>query len=327
MAGSHSMQPFFMICCSLWISHVAAADYTIDCRKPPAGSMETLVCKDSALMALDREMAGLYAAALKKAGNEHPPLLKAEQRGWIKGRNDCWKADDKRHCVVETYRRRKIELQTRYRLVSATAPVHFVCNDNPADEVLATYFLTDPPSLVAERGDQTSLMVAEPSASGAKYVGRNESLWEHQGEAMIVWGYGAAEMRCRRAEAPAATTLAGSAWRLVAIQSMDDEQGTRRIVNPERYTLNFEADGRARFRIDCNRGAATWKAEPSVNLSSGSLEFGALAMTHATCSPDSHDQRILRDLPHVRSYLRKDGRLFMSMMADGGIYEWAPLEP
>jgi hypothetical protein len=30
------------------------------------------------------------------------------------------------------------------------------------------------------------------------------------------------------------------------------------------------------------------------------------------------------DLGFVRSYLFKDGNLFMSLMADGGIYEWRP---
>jgi membrane-bound inhibitor of C-type lysozyme len=41
-------------------------------------------------------------------------------------------------------------------------------------------------------------MTSEVAASGAKYVGRNESLWERQGEATVVWGYGAKPMRCVR---------------------------------------------------------------------------------------------------------------------------------
>jgi hypothetical protein len=43
-----------------------------------------------------------------------------------------------------------------------------------------------------------------------------------------------------------------------------------------------------------------------------------------TCPPGSHDQKMMRELPYVRSYLLKDGRLFMSLMADGGIYVWLP---
>jgi hypothetical protein len=54
-----------------------------------------------------------------------------------------------------------------------------------------------PATLIAERGDQVSLMVLQPSASGARYQGRNESLWEHQGNALITRGYGAQEMSCR----------------------------------------------------------------------------------------------------------------------------------
>jgi hypothetical protein len=41
-------------------------------------------------------------------------------------------------------------------------------------------------------------MYQQAAASGARYVGRNESLWEHQGEAVIQWGYGAPELSCRK---------------------------------------------------------------------------------------------------------------------------------
>ena len=83
------------------------------CDKVKAGSIEAMICEDTELSALDRKLAGVYAAASKKAINEHPPLLKAEQRGWIKG--------------------------------------------------------------------------------------RNETFWEHHGKALITWGYGAPEMRCKKA--------------------------------------------------------------------------------------------------------------------------------
>ncbi|MGB9442066.1 MAG: hypothetical protein WCB15_29275 [Desulfobacterales bacterium] len=42
----------------------------------------------------------------KKAINEHPPVQKAVQHGWIKGRNDCWKSADKGKCIDQSYRRR-----------------------------------------------------------------------------------------------------------------------------------------------------------------------------------------------------------------------------
>ena len=129
--------------------------------------------------------------------NEHPPVLKAEQRGWIKERNDCWKSDDKRQCIEQSYKLRIAELQARYRLVQATKPVSYVCDGQPAKEVIATFFQTEPPTAIAEFGDQTSLMYQQLAASGTKYHGRNETLWEHQGEARITWGYGSPEMHCR----------------------------------------------------------------------------------------------------------------------------------
>jgi len=173
-----------------------AATPSFDCGKADTGSIEEMICKDGPRAALDRKLTAVYAAATKKATNEHPPVLKAEQRGWIKGRNECWKSDDKRRCVEESYTLRIAELQAKYRLVSFTGPVFYVCDGQPANEVVATFFQTEPPSAIAERGDQTSWMVQQPAASGAKYQGRNETLWEHQGEALITWGYGAPEMRC-----------------------------------------------------------------------------------------------------------------------------------
>jgi len=174
-----------------------AASPAFNCAQVEAGSIEEMICNDEKLAALDRKLAEVYGAASKKAVNEHPPVLKVEQRGWIKGRNDCWKSDDKRRCVEDAYVLRIAELQARYRLVPATGPVFYACDGDPRNEVIATFFQTDPPTLVAERGDQVSLMYLQPAGSGSKYQGRNESLWEHQGEAIITWGYSTKEMRCK----------------------------------------------------------------------------------------------------------------------------------
>jgi len=51
--------------------------------------------------------------------------------------------------------------------------------------------------------------------------------------------------------------LAGTSWQLLAIQSMDDAQGTTRVHEPGRFTLEFGRDGRAALRLDCNRGNGT----------------------------------------------------------------------
>ena len=179
------------------INRAWTAEPAFDCAKAQ-GSIEEMICKDDHLADLDRKLAEVYAAAARKSVNEHPPVLKAEQRGWIKGRNACWKNDDPRACTATEYRRRTAELQARYRLVPEKGPFRFACDGEPRNDVVVIFFETEPPTLIAERGDQVSLMYRQPSGSGTRYQGRNETFWEHQGEATIVWGYDAPEMRCVR---------------------------------------------------------------------------------------------------------------------------------
>lgn len=194
----HKSAQMIGLCLLLVHSDLAvAAKPAFDCKKVAEGSIEELVCRDEELASLDRKLATVYQQASKKASNEHPPVLKAEQRGWIKGRNDCWKNQDNRQCVKDAYLQRISELQSRYALVAATGPMVFVCNANPLDQVTVTFFQSDLATLIAERGDSVSLMYQQPSASGTRYQGRNETFWEHQGEAVITWGYDAPEMHCR----------------------------------------------------------------------------------------------------------------------------------
>ncbi len=176
-----------------------AAGPSFPCENVRSGSIEALICQEAELAVLDRKLSAVYADASQKAADQHPPVLQAEQRGWIKGRNDCWKSDDRYTCVREAYQRRIAELQAMYRLVPFTGPVRYVCDGSPTKKVIATYFQTEPPTLIAEHGDSVSLMYLRKSASGARYQGRNESLWEHHGEATIVWGFGAPEMQCKKA--------------------------------------------------------------------------------------------------------------------------------
>lgn len=183
--------------CSILTAAAAAEGPAYDCAKA-SGSVESLICSDAELAALDREMASVYAAALRKAGNEHPPVLKAQQRGWIKGRNDCWKSNDLRQCVVDLYKLRRVELQAQYRLVPVAASARYVCDGDPRKEVIVNFFQTDPPSLIAVGGDSVSLMLQQTVAHGAHYQGRNESFRAYGGTVTVVWGYGAPEMRCQK---------------------------------------------------------------------------------------------------------------------------------
>ena len=74
-----------------------------------------------------------------------------------------------------------------------------------------------------------------------------------------------------------------------------------------------------RAGIDCNRTNGGWKS-----VGPNQPEFGPMAITRAQCPPGSLHGQIVKQLPYVRSYVLKDGRLFLSLMADGGIYEFEP---
>ncbi|MEA5442008.1 META domain-containing protein [Cyanobium gracile] len=124
--------------------------------------------------------------------------------------------------------------------------------------------------------------------------------------------------------APQTPPLQGTSWQLVGIQSMDDAQGLKRPADPSRYTLSLQADGKAVLQLDCNRASGTWQVEPSADPGNGGFRFGPLASTRALCPAPSLGEPLARQLPFVRGYLLRDGRLNLSLLADGGILIWEP---
>ena len=118
---------------------------------------------------------------------------------------------------------------------------------------------------------------------------------------------------CARVAPP--ETLAGTSWRLVKFQG-----GEGAVAAPDdkaTYTVAFDANGTYSLRVDCNHGRGGWKS-----AGPGQVEFGPMAITRAMCPPGSLHDHIVKRWPFVRSYLIKDGRLYLSLMADGGIYEF-----
>ena len=117
------------------------------------------------------------------------------------------------------------------------------------------------------------------------------------------------------AETPprAAADLVGEPWRLVQFQGGD---GTvLKPDDPAKYTIQFNADLSVSARIDCNRGRGTWKS-----AGASQVELGPLALTRMMCPPGSLHDQIVKQWGFVRSYVVKDGRLVLSLMADGGTY-------
>jgi para-nitrobenzyl esterase len=112
--------------------------------------------------------------------------------------------------------------------------------------------------------------------------------------------------------------LTGTSWQLVKFRGGDDT-----VLRPDdssKYTIAFLKDGILAARIDCNRARGSWKSDGPSRL-----EFGPMAITRAQCPPGSLHDRIVKHLPYMVSYVIKDGHLFLSLIADGGIYEFEPL--
>jgi para-nitrobenzyl esterase len=123
-----------------------------------------------------------------------------------------------------------------------------------------------------------------------------------------------------RAQSTQGTTspLTGTSWQLVKFQGGD---GTTLVPDDRAsYTIEFSAGGQFSARVDCNRGRGTWKS-----AGTNQIEFGPLALTRAQCPAGSMHDHIVKQWSYIRSYIIKDGHLFLSLMADGGIYEFEPV--
>jgi uncharacterized protein len=171
---------------------------TFNCAKAQ-GEVEKLICSDASLAALDRRLDEVYKAASAKAKGKLATPLREEQRGWVKGRNDCWKAngqqtwitatwtvDTVKDCVDAQYRLRTSELQAVWRLLPPKT-VSYACQNNPANEVVANLFETDPPTIRMERGDRTKTLWRVGDASAGTYEGQNVSLVQQGSELKLSW--------------------------------------------------------------------------------------------------------------------------------------------
>ncbi len=86
-----------------------AADPSFDCDRPK-GEIETLICGDDELAALDVELAKAFAGALARSAANNVQDLRSSQDDWVKARNACRQADDKRGCAIDAYRKRLGEI-------------------------------------------------------------------------------------------------------------------------------------------------------------------------------------------------------------------------
>ena len=63
----------------------------------------------------------------------------------------------------------------------------YACQNNAANEVVANFFATDPPTIRLERGDRTVTVWRVGNASAGKYEGQNVSLVQQGSELAVSW--------------------------------------------------------------------------------------------------------------------------------------------
>lgn len=91
---------------------------------------------------------------------------------------------------------------------------------------------------------------------------------------------------------PDAHPLAGTEWRLVAI----DTSGSTTTLTPAlqaRHTVAFADGGEMQLRLDCNRGRSSWTAGQPAN-GAGSISIGPVASTKMLCPEPSFGDELGR---------------------------------
>ncbi len=130
---------------------------SFDCSNADS-SAEKLVCEDAGLAALDVRLAERFEEAVKVAqgldagADETEATLRAYQRGWISGRDECWKEPNLRDCVETSYQRRDAELVAEFLLEEPTEVFELFCGDGARSMMVYT-FGTDLPGVRVEEGD------------------------------------------------------------------------------------------------------------------------------------------------------------------------------
>jgi uncharacterized protein len=160
---------------------------SFDCTRAQ-GQAQQLICSDAELAAIDREVDRLQRLSASDAAAAEPT------DPWVKARDECWKSDDLRHCVVDSYARRIHQLRTASAAARAAAgdarsagPAAFNCGQEP----LAATFVNTDPGLVHLAWSGHALTLAHaPSASGARYAGRVDGepweFWTKGNEATLI---------------------------------------------------------------------------------------------------------------------------------------------
>jgi uncharacterized protein len=167
---------------------------SFDCAKAE-GPVETAICKDEKLAALDRTLAEVFAAAGTSLEPEDATIERDAQRAWLKTRNSCGKRPNVTACVRAAYEVRIAELQVKTGTVVAPVPVDYTCGQDS----VRVYFYQEtqvPAAVVNVGANVQDFAVTVPAASGARYQGKRLVFWT-KGDTATLTRAGA-DVSCRK---------------------------------------------------------------------------------------------------------------------------------
>ena len=111
-----------------------------------------------------------------------------------------------------------------------------------------------------------------------------------------------------------ANELVGTVWKW---QGTTTPVQVIKVSDPSRYTIQFNADGTANVKNDCNSVGATYTTDgQKINIKLGPTTLMA-------CPPDTQDQVFARQLSAAAIYSFQDGALLLDMFADAGTMKFA----
>jgi uncharacterized protein len=178
------------------LSLAAQEGPSFDCAAAES-SAEKLVCADPDLAELDRRLAERFADAVAVAqslgagADEAEKTLRAYQRGWVSGRDECWKETEQAACVEREYLFREGQLVAEFLLEEPASVVEYACGDSGAETLTVYTFDTELPSMRVERGDTVDVGAeAGPEMPGSFYLRELGTFTPTDGGAELTDSYG-----------------------------------------------------------------------------------------------------------------------------------------
>ncbi len=158
---------------------------SFSCAGEGLSSAEQAVCANAELAGLDLQLHEAFQALLEQADDTAlESHLKAVQRGWIKGRDECWKSPPVEACVEREYRERIEALDKMSSQIGQHRLLTLLCENNPEREIIIRFYALQPALATLSWPDKASLLYRE-SASPLLYRGADTEL-RQQDEIFII---------------------------------------------------------------------------------------------------------------------------------------------